>query len=254
MNKIIASVGNNGKNNIPDVKVVQSLLNQYKLAGFPMPLKIDGKSGANTVKRIEAFQKAILKMIRPDGLVDVNGKTFKSLVATKVGGKSITSMSFGQKGISLLKTIEELATTPYDDQTGKDITAWVEGATIGYGHLIAKSDWSKYKGGLTEIEALLLLKTDLSPFVNTIKNKVKVSVTQNEFDAMVILAFNIGQAGFSSSSVLKMVNDPLAITSYTTLENAWKAWDKSQGKVSRGLKNRRQAEWNIYNKGVYAKW
>ena len=120
--------------------------------------------------------------------------------------------------------------------------------------MIAKSDWSKFKGGLTEAEALSLLKADLAPFVNNIRNKVKVSVTQHQFDAMVILAFNIGLAGFSSSSVLKMVNDPSATTSYTTLENAWKAWDKSQGKVSRGLKNRRQAEWNIYNKGVYAKW
>lgn len=254
MKKIIASVGNRGNNDILDVKVVQGLLNQHKLAGFPIPLKIDGKSGPNTIKRIEAFQKNVLKMIRPDGLVDANGKTFKHLVEAKVGSKSGVSMFFGQKGINLLKAIEELATTPYDDQTGKDITAWVEGATVGYGHLIAKSDWSKYKDGLTEAEALSLLKVDLSPFVNTIKNKVKVSVAQNEFDAMVILAFNIGQSGFSNSSVLKMVNDPSAATSYATLENAWKAWDKSQGKVSRGLINRRQAEWNIYNKGVYAKW
>jgi len=71
---------------------------------------------------------------------------------------------------------------------------------------------------------------------------------------MVILAFNIGKAGFSSSSFLKMVNDPSATSSYATLENAWKAWNISQEKVNRGLNNRRQAEWNIYNKGVYAQW
>lgn len=254
MKKIIASVGNKGKNNIADVKVVQGLLNQQKLVGFPMLLRIDGKSGSNTVKRIEAFQKNILKMVRPDGLVDVNGKTFKRLAAIKVGEISNRSMLFSQKGIMLLKTIEELAIAPYDDQTGKEITIWVEGATIGYGHLISKSEWSKYKNGLTETEAITLLKVDLSPFIKTIKNKVKASVSQNEFDALVILVFNIGQTGFSRSSVLKMVNDPSAITPYTTLENAWKAWDKSQGKVNRGLKNRRQAEWNIYSKGVYAKW
>jgi len=254
MKKIIASVGNKGKNNISDVKVVQGLLNQQKLVGFPISLKIDGKSGPNTVKRIEMFQKNILKMIRPDGLVDANGKTFKKLTSIKVGAKPGSSMSLGPKGISLLKSIEGLALVPYDDQTGKDITAWVKGATIGYGHLIAKSNWAKYQNGLTEAAALTLLKADLSPFVNTIKNKVKVGVTQNEFDAMVIFAFNIGQTGFSTSSVLKMVNDPMAKTAYSSLENAWKAWDKSQGKVSRGLKNRRQAEWNIYNKGVYAKW
>jgi GH24 family phage-related lysozyme (muramidase) len=254
MKKIIGTVGYKGKNNISDVKVVQGLLNQHKLIGFPIPLKIDGKSGPNTVKRIEALQKSNLKMIRPDGLVDINDKTFKQLVATKVGAKSGVSMFLGQKGINLLKSSEELAITPYDDQTGKDITIWIEGATIGYGHLIAKSNWSKYKYGLTEAEALALFKADLSPFVNTVKNKVKVGVTQNEFDALVILAFNIGEAGFSSSSVLKMVNNPLATTSYATLEKAWKAWDKSQGKVSRGLINRRQSEWNIYNKGVYVKW
>jgi len=65
MKKIIASVGNKGKNNISDVKVVQSLLNQHKLVGFPILLKIDGKSGPNTVKRIEAFQKYILKNDAP---------------------------------------------------------------------------------------------------------------------------------------------------------------------------------------------
>ena len=61
MKKIIASVGNKGKNNIFDVKVVQGLLNQHKLVGLPIPLKIDGKSGPNSVKRIEAFQKNFYK-------------------------------------------------------------------------------------------------------------------------------------------------------------------------------------------------
>lgn len=254
MKKIIASVGNRGKNNTPDVKVVQALLNQQKIAGFPNRLKVDGRLGPNTVERIKAFQKNIVKMIRPDGVVDINGKTFKYLVATKVGAKPAISMFFGQKGINLLKSIEELATTPYDDQTGKGIATWVEGATIGYGHLIAKSEWLKYKDGLTEAQALSLFKADISPYVNAVNSKVKVSVTQNEFDAMVILAFNIGKAGFSSSSVLRMVNDPLATTSYSTLESAWKAWNKSQARINRGLINRRKAEWNIYNKGVYAKW
>lgn len=79
-------------------------------------------------------------------------------------------------------------------------------------------------------------------------------VTQNEFDAMVLLTFNIGQQAFSDSSVLKLVNNPGATTAYTSLESAWKAWNSSQGVVNRGLTNRRQAKWNIYNKGAYQKW
>ncbi|WP_220485896.1 glycoside hydrolase family protein [Psychromonas sp. SR45-3] len=254
MKTITASVGDKGENNIEDVKIVQGLLNQHKFAGFAKPLIIDGQSGPNTIKRIQAFQKMMMDMHQADGLVDANGETLRRLQTTKEAVASISSLYFGEKGINLLKEIEGLAITPYDDQTGKDIKVWVEGATIGYGHLIARSDWSKYKAGLNEAQAIILLQADLNPFINTVKSKVNVDVTQHEFDAMVIFAFNIGQTGFSQSSVLKMINDPDVITSYSTLEKAWKAWDKSQGKVNRGLKNRRQSEWNIYQKGVYEKW
>lgn len=82
MKKIIGSVGNKGKNIIADVKVVQALLNQHKLVGFPVPLKLDGKSGPNTVKRIEAFQKSIVKMGSPDGCIDPGGNTLKALNKT----------------------------------------------------------------------------------------------------------------------------------------------------------------------------
>lgn len=158
------------------------------------------------------------------------------------------------KALNLLKAIEELALKPYDDQTGKDISKWVDGATIGYGHLIAKSDWNKYKNGLTKTESDALFKKDLAPFVSTVKNKVTAKITQNEFDALVILTFNIGKSGFSTSAVLKLVNNPGAKTAYTSLEKAWMAWNKSQGVYNRGLVNRRKAEWKIYTKGVYEKW
>jgi lysozyme len=94
----------------------------------------------------------------------------------------------------------------------------VEGATIGYGHLIAKSEWSKYKNGITKAQADTFFNTDLTPFVNSVKNKVSAKILQQEFDAMVILTFNIGSSSFGSSSVLKLVNDPNATTSYASLE------------------------------------
>jgi len=197
-------------------------------------------------------------MVRPDGRVDPNGKTFKKLSAStnRPGAKAGNSFTFSQKGIDLLKAIEELATKPYDDQVGisKIITVWVKGATIGYGHLIARGDWTKYQNGITKAGADTLFKADLSPFITIVKTKVTTTITQNEFDAMVILAFNIGRNGFNTSSILKLVNNTNAITSYPGLEAAWKAWNKSQGIVSKGLKNRRDAEWTIYSKGIYKKW
>ncbi len=256
MDKIVGSVGRGGTNRAADVKLVQKLLNAQKIPGVTLPLVVDGKIGSKTIARIEAFQGKIVKLARPDGRVDPNGKTFKMLSSTaaRPGAVAAGSLNFSQKGIDLLKSIEQLATQPYDDQTGKKITSWVKGATIGYGHLIAQSEWGTYKNGITEAQATALFKSDLNPFVSSVKTNVTAKVTQNEFDAMVIFVFNIGRSAFASSSVLKLVNNPSAKTSYPSLEAAWKAWNKSQGKVSAGLTNRRNAEWNIYSKGVYKRW
>jgi len=69
-----------------------------------------------------------------------------------------------------------------------------------------------------------------------------------------MLAFNIGAGSFARSSVVKLVNDPTANSTYKSLEAAWKSWNKSQGKVMKGLDNRRQCEWDVYSRGVYNRW
>jgi type VI secretion system secreted protein VgrG len=158
------------------------------------------------------------------------------------------------QGLSLLKSIEQLRLKPYDDQSGKQITSWCKGATIGYGHLIVRDDWEKYSQGLDEAAANALFITDLSPFVKAVSSKVTASLSQNQFDALVIFVYNIGIDGFSSSSVLKLVNDPTARIGHKDLESAWKAWNKSQGVVNAGLANRRNAEWRIFSENIYQGW
>lgn len=168
--------------------------------------------------------------------------------------KPASDFSMSAAAMTLLKDVETLRVKPYDDQTSKVISVWVEGATIGYGHLIQKSDWDTYKNGITEADASTLFNSDMKPFVTTVQSSVTAKVTQNEFDAMVILAYNIGPGSFSGSSVVSLVNDPKAKTQYTDLEAAWKAWNKSQGKVMKGLDSRRQCEWNVYSKAIYKRW
>ena len=165
-------------------------------------------------------------------------------------------LKLSEKASSLLKQVEELHLKPYDDQTGKAITAWTNGATIGYGHLIKSAEWNSYKNGISGPEANALFEQDLLPFVTSVQENITAGLKQNEFDALVILAFNIGPGknGFSGSSVVKLVNDPNAVTGYKDLEAAWKAWNKSQGKVMKGLENRRQCEWKIYSQGIYERW
>lgn len=257
--RISQSVGRGGFNIRNDALLVQKLLNKQTIPGAVGALREDGIVGIKTITRIELFQKHIVKMIRADGRIDPNGKSFKLLCEVKaitpqLGSGSTRLLTLSSRGLSLLKAIEDLALKPYDDQTGKDITEWVKGATIGYGHLIASADWDKYKNSISEASASSLFSSDLAPFIRSVQSKVTTSLKQNEFDALVIFAFNIGDFNFSTSSVLKLINDPTAITSYSSLEAAWKAWNKSQGKEMRGLNNRRQAEWDIYSKNIYKQW
>ncbi|SER38007.1 type VI secretion system secreted protein VgrG [Nitrosomonas sp. Nm51] len=163
-----------------------------------------------------------------------------------------------ENGMQLLMSVEAFRGKPYDDQTGAEISNWDKGATIGYGHLISRDEWSRsgdmYKLGITTAQARILFVQDLTPFVDGVNDKVTAVISQNQFDALVILSFNIGLGNFGSSSALKLVNNPSAQTGYPGLETAWKAWKKSQGKVMQGLVNRRNAEWKIYADNIYERW
>jgi type VI secretion system secreted protein VgrG len=166
----------------------------------------------------------------------------------------MSEMTLSGKGIEWLKAVEGRSLVPYDDQTGKPVSAWVAGATIGYGHLIPVAEWERYRGGIDEGEAERLLATDLGPFERAVRKGVVRQLQPHEFDALVILSYNIGVGAFLKSSVLKLVNDPAARVSYPSLEAAWKAWNRSQGKLMRGLVNRRNAEWIIYSQARYTHW
>ncbi|MEK7302216.1 MAG: lysozyme [Pseudomonadota bacterium] len=159
-----------------------------------------------------------------------------------------------EKGLKLLRDVETLRLIPYDDQTGKETKVWTTGATIGYGHLINQAEWSTYKNGITETAANNLFQQDLAPFVKLVSASIAAPLEPNQFDALVILAYNIGPQSFQNSSLVKLVNDPDTQTPFDNLEAAWKAWNKSQGKIMNGLTNRRQCEWNIYSKNIYERW
>jgi lysozyme len=239
-----------------EVLLVQQLLNKHRLPPLRYIVE-DGLNGRETSEAIEYFQRTIMKMPKPDSRVDPEGATLKALQGVKTGPVPLAKTkptaavgSFSANGVKLLKEYETKDGNPnlqpYDDQTGKVVTKWVEGATIGFGHLIKKSEWETYKNGITAQEAQTLFESDVAPFIDLVKTSITASLTQNQFDALVILAFNIGP-DFQSSSVVKMINDPKAKTKYPDVESAWKAWNKSQKKVMKGLINRRQKEWDLYN-------
>ena len=141
----------------------------------------------------------------------------------------------------------------YDDKNGLPVAPNAPlpaGATIGYGHLIKLGE--DFRHGITEDVATELLRADLRVAEHAVNNGINVALRQNQFDALVMLCFNIGARNFANSTVAKYINNPnFKSAQYPTLAAAWRAWNRTGGAVSTGLVRRRDKELNIYMNGIY---
>jgi hypothetical protein len=78
MKTIVASVGRGGLNRTDDVRLVQELLNRY-LQSPQRPLVVDGVMSPRTIAAIEAFQRRVVNMHRPEGRIDPSDCTMAAL-------------------------------------------------------------------------------------------------------------------------------------------------------------------------------
>jgi len=136
----------------------------------------------------------------------------------------------------------------YDDKTGLPVAANAPlpaGATIGYGHLIKPGE--DFQGGITEKSATELLRRDVATAENAVNTAITTSLRQNQFDALVLLCFNIGARNFANSTVVKYINNPnFKSNAYPTLADAWRAWNKTGGTTNVGLVRRRDKELKLF--------
>lgn len=162
-------------------------------------------------------------------------------------------MKISDNGINMLKQWEGCVKNGnrhiiYDDQTGRPLDVKLplpRGATIGYGHLIKANE--NFAMGLTENQATDLLRQDVGFAESAVNKYIHASLTQNQYDALVIFAFNIGVNNFANSTVVKYVNNPdFQSSRYPTLKSAWLAWNKSNGREMPGLSKRRANELELY--------
>lgn len=107
-------------------------------------------------------------------------------------------MKISQQGLDLIKQHESFSPVPYLCPAGK--------LTIGFGHVVQA--WEHFTR-ISEEEAEELLHQDVSIAENCVNSAVKVPITQNQFDAMVSLAFNIGCEAFRNSTFLRMLNNEI---------------------------------------------
>lgn len=139
-------------------------------------------------------------------------------------------MRTSARGIKLITDFEGFRTTAYEDVVG----VW----TIGYGFTRNVKAGDK----ITRAEADVRLRTELTTYEAGVIKACKVPPNQNQFDALVCFAFNVGVAGMTRSSVIKAHNRE----DYQAAARAFGLWNKAGGKVWPGLTRRRAAEAALY--------
>lgn len=136
-------------------------------------------------------------------------------------------MNIGKKGLDLIKSFEGLRLKAYLP-TPNDV--W----TIGYGHTKTAKKGAK----ITAKKAEVLLVGDVEWVQYTIANNVKVSLTQNQYDALCSFIYNLGATNFTRSTLLKKLNRG----DYEGAADELLRWNKQGKTVLRGLTRRREAE------------
>jgi len=144
-------------------------------------------------------------------------------------------MRMSAEGMEALHGYEGLELVAYPDPGSADGKPW----TIGYG-----STGPDIKMGTlwTKKQADERFARDLIKFEDGVSKAVTVPLKQNQFDALVSFAYNIGLGAFRSSTLLKMLNKG----DYEGAALQFKRWTKNNGRVMQGLVNRRESERKMF--------
>ena len=174
------------------------------------------------------------------------GRYVKSCYSDDHGAKRIGQMEGGGLG--------DFRARAYYDQTGKYITEYKEGATIGWGHLIeSRAEFEKYKNGITEQEAIRLKQQDLKKAEIIVKRHIKAPITQDVCNALVSRAYNGGEGAFTfRDNGSKFVADYINSGRKLNFDNpdkdtklfiaAYQRLDTTQHHYTKGVEYRRERE------------
>jgi len=145
-------------------------------------------------------------------------------------------MKLNKAGKDLIKSFEGCKLVSYQCSAGK----W----TIGYGNTFFENGEAVKPGDrITQKKAEELFEIIAKDFEDRVAKLVKTILTENQFSAIVSIAYNIGTANLQKSTLLKMVNfnpnNPLIRVEFMK-------WNRAGGKVLAGLTRRREAEAKLY--------
>jgi lysozyme len=140
-------------------------------------------------------------------------------------------MKTGHNGIALIKSFEQCRLSAF-----KPILTdpW----TIGWGRAYGIEAGET----CTQDEADRMLAEDLRNSEDAVNRLLKIKPTSNQFDALVSFVYNVGEAAFEDSTLLRNLN----IYAFEAAAAQFARWNKSKGMVLAGLTRRREAERRLF--------
>lgn len=117
--------------------------------------------------------------------------------------------------------------------------------TIGWGH--TNDNGRKFKAGdvWTKGDCDAEFRADMVRFEQSVRRRVKVELTQHQFDALVSFTYNCGEGNLAKSSLLRRVNEG----DFEGAAQAFAPWNRGGGRVLNGLTRRRAAEAALFRDG-----
>lgn len=158
------------------------------------------------------------------------------VVAVAVAGsvsKKADHVQISNRFIGLIEQFEGFRAQCYQDTGG----VW----TIGYGHACPAGDPLR-AATLTREQAEALLRQDVQHAVEAVNMNVTVLLKQEQFDALVDFAFNVGVNAFKNSTLLRKLNAGHCCA----VPDQLRKWNRDNGQVIAGLIARRNAEIALY--------
>ena len=153
------------------------------------------------------------------------------------------TMQVGEKGLTIIKKYEQ------GPDGGVALVAYLCPAkvwTLGWGH----TQGVKEGDTCTPEQAERWLREDCREAELAVLNAIHREMTQDQFDALVSLVYNIGKANFRTSTLVRMFNTGNIIGAADQFMVWIKATVKGKLVVMEGLRTRRGEERDLFSGGA----
>lgn len=148
-----------------------------------------------------------------------------------------SNMRTSQAGLDVIKAFEGFRPSYHELPDGR----WI----IGYGHV--RTNREGVRVSQTEAEAILR-EYDLPPIERLVMDTVLAPLNQNEFDALVSFAFNIGSRAFLRCDVVTLLNAGNRLSAASAMDRWRRARIGGRVQIVDALVRRRAAEKALFLK------